>query len=135
VLAASREYVNKNVDLGKLADDVEEYFELQGYTTQKADKENWHLIQAKKAGFLRDIAAADRAFTVLLTGEQNNFKVSIGVGKWLQNMAVSFLEGLLLTPLVFFVEIPVQFWSYEIEGRLWEFTDKQVELRSVPVSS
>ena len=135
MLAASREFVNKNVSLDKLADDIEEHLELQGYKTQRADQDNSHIIQAQKSGVLRDLIAGDRAFTVLITGEPNKLKVSIGVGKWLQNLAVSFLEGLLLTPLVFFVEIPVQFWSYEIEGKLWEFIDKQVELRSVPVSS
>lgn len=134
MLAASREFVNKSVSVDKLADDVEEYFQNQGYTTQRADKENWHVIQAQKAGILRDLVAGDRAFTVLITQEANKVKVSVGVGKWLQNLTVSVVEALLVTPLLFFVEIPMSLWSYEIEGKLWQFIDKQVELRSVSLS-
>ncbi len=134
MLAASREFVNKSVSVDKLADDVEEYFQNQGYTTQRADKENWHVIQAQKAGILRDLVAGDRAFTVLITQEANKVKVSVGVGKWLQNLTVSVVEALLVTPLLFFVEIPMSLWSYEIEGKLWQFIDKQVELRSVSFS-
>ncbi len=129
--AASRDYVGKNVSVEKLADDIEEYFQNEGYTTQEANTEKGHVIQAQKAGVLRDMVAGDRAFTVLISGEPNNVKVSIGVGKWFQNLTVSVVEALLLTPLVFFVEIPLSLWSYEIENKLWRFVDQQVELRSV----
>jgi hypothetical protein len=67
---------------------------------------------------------------VIVAGEPNNLKVSIGVGKWLQNLTVSVIETVLVTPLLFFVEVPISLWSYEIEGELWRFIDKQVELRS-----
>ncbi len=132
MLASSREFVNKRMSVDKLADDLEEYFQNAGYTTQRADKGDSHLIQAQKAGILRDLIAGDRAFTVLISGDPNKVKVSIGVGKWLQNLTVSVLEALVLTPLVFFLEIPVSLWSYEIEVKLWQFIDKQVELRSSP---
>ena len=88
------------------------------------------MFQAQKAGFLRDLVAADRAFTGVIASEPNKLKVSIGVGKWLQNLTVSLLEAIVVTPLVVFVEMPVFLWSYEIENRLWRFIDSQVELRS-----
>jgi hypothetical protein len=69
-------------------------------------------------------------FTVIVAGEPDKLKVSIGIGKWLQNLGVSVMESLLVTPLLLFVEIPISLWSYEIEGKLWQFIDKQVELDS-----
>jgi hypothetical protein len=127
---ASREYVGRNVGLEKLTDDVEEYFQNSGYTTQRADQEKTHVVQAQKTGVVRDLAAADRAFTVIVGGEPDKLKVSIGVGKWLQNISVSVVEALLVTPFLLLLEIPVSLWSYEIEGKLWQFIDKQVELDS-----
>jgi hypothetical protein len=129
-LAASREYVNKRVSLEKLTDDIEEYFQDQGYKTQRLDQEKGNVVQAQKAGVLRDLVAGDRAFTVVVAGQPDNLKISIGVGKWLQNLAVSIVEAALLTPLLFFVEIPLSLWSYEIEGEIWKFIDQQVKLRS-----
>ena len=129
MLASSREYSSKGVSADKVADDVEEYFQNEGYQTQRADKEGSHIIQGKKTGVLRDLVAGDRAFTVIIASGPDKLKVTIGVGKWLQNFSVSVLESLLLIPLVFFVEIPVSLWSYEIEGKMWKFIDGQVALR------
>ncbi len=130
MLASSREYANKGVSAEKLADDVEEYFQNAGYKTQRADKEDNHVVQAQKLGVLRGLVAGERAFTVLVEGEPSKVKVSIGVGEWLQNLTMSVLEALIVSPLVFFVEIPVSLWSYEIEASIWKFIDKQVVLRS-----
>ena len=132
MLASSREYSSKGVTADKLADDSEEFFENQGYKTQRADKDDSHVVQAQKGGVLRGLVAGDRAFTVLVLAEPGKVKVSIGVGQWLQNLTVSVLESLIVTPLVFFAEIPVSLWSYEIEGKIWKFVDSQVALRTTP---
>ena len=134
MLASSREYRNKGYTAGLLADDIEEYFENEGYTTQRADKEDSHIVQAKKGGILRELVAGERAFTVVIVVEPDKFKVSIGVGEWLQNLTVSVLESIIVSPLVFFVEVPISLWSYEIEGKIWRFIDGQVALRRSPGS-
>jgi hypothetical protein len=126
---ASREYVNKKVDLQKLADSIEEFFANQGYETQSAKGPKGWIIQARKTGILRELLAAGRAFTITITGEPQNFKVSIGIGQWFQNIGVVVLESLALSPLVAFVEIPLSLWSFKTERRFWEFVEKEVELR------
>ena len=127
--AASRQYLGKNCNVEKLADALEEYFETHGYVTQSAQKGGGYVIQARKEGFLRDLLAADRAFTVTLTGKPEDFTVSFGIGKWVQNLAMATLEGVALVPILFFVEVPISLWSYEIEREFWSYVEQQVELR------
>jgi hypothetical protein len=126
---ASREYFGKNCNLEHLADSIEEYFSTQKYQVQSAKKDDGWVVQAKKEGILRDLLAADRAFTVTVTGDPSNFKVSFGIGKWFQNLAYAALESLILVPAVLFVEVPITLWSFEIESKFWGFIEGEVELR------
>ncbi len=126
---ASRDYVSKGCNLEHLADSVEEHFQVEGYESQLAKKPDGWIIQARKKGFLRDLLAADRAFTVTVSGEPDNFRVSFGIGKWAQNLGLALVEGVAIAPVVFFLEVPVSLWSYEIEREFWNFVEKQVDLR------
>jgi hypothetical protein len=126
---AFRDYMNKDCNLELLADAVEEHFETEGYQTQTAKKEDGWMVQAKKGGVLRELLAAERAFTITITGGPMNFRVTFGIGKWIQNLGVAVAEGLAIAPLITFVEIPISLWSYEIEHTFWSYVEKQVELK------
>ncbi len=73
------------------------------------------MVQAKKAGILRDIITADRAFSVLITGQPNDFSIHIGIGKWIQNIAVAAVETLLLSWLFLAVDVPEMLWTEHVE--------------------
>ena len=126
---ASREYFGKNCNLELLADGIEEYFNNQGYKTQDAKDDKGWVIQARKEGLLRDLLAADRAFTMTVTGNSSDFKVSFGIGKWVQNLGMAAIEGLLLLPALLFLEVPLSLWSFETESKFWTFVEQQVELK------
>jgi hypothetical protein len=111
----SRDYLGKGCNLDLLADAIEEHFQVEGYQTQALKRLGGSMIQARKSGIPRDLLAADRAFTATVTGDANNFRVSFGIGKWTQNLGVAPVGGVALAPLVFFVEVPISLWSYEIE--------------------
>ncbi|HYB75961.1 MAG TPA: hypothetical protein VEC08_03285 [Nitrososphaerales archaeon] len=124
-----RDYVGKGCNLELLADSIEEDFQTKKYQTQSAQKDNGWVVQAKREGLLRELLAADRAFTITVVGEPNNFKVSFGIGKWVQNLGIAVIEGVLIWPVVFFAEVPIALWSYEIEKEFWAFVEKEVELK------
>ena len=128
VRAASREFVGKDIDLGKLASIVEDFFKADKYRTQRADHPKGIVIQATKGGVLRTLLAEDRAFTVTITGEPNHVKVSMGVGKWLKDLGIAAIEGFVITPILLFVEVPLALWSFEIEQKFWRYLEQQVEL-------
>jgi len=50
------------------------------------------LAPAKKAGILRDIITTGRAFSILVVGQPNDFTIHVGIGRWIQNVAVGVVE-------------------------------------------
>jgi hypothetical protein len=76
------------------------------------------VIQAKKGGILRDIITADRAFTITVSGQPNDFTVHIGIGKFIQNLAVAAVETLLLSVLFLAVDVPEMLWTRHVENEI-----------------
>jgi len=112
-------FQNKNKDLKQLADQIVDMLSSDGYKTQiTPNAPVGTIIQAKKAGILRDIITADRAFTIMITGDANDFAVHIGIGKWIQNIAVAAAEALLLSLLFLAVDIPEMLWTVHVENEI-----------------
>ena len=70
------------------------------------------------SGFLSAAIAADRAMTILIDGEPDNFTVRIGVGKWSEHLGVGVVETLLLSSLFILVDVPEMAWNLHIEGQI-----------------
>ena len=58
-------FVGKNKDLNQLSQQIVQYLKNDGYKTQATAPQGM-IIQAQKAGILRDIITADRAFTIII---------------------------------------------------------------------
>lgn len=112
-------FQNKNKDLKQLADQIVNMLNSDGYKTQMTPNAPVGIIiQATKAGILRDIITADRAFTIMISGNANDFSVHIGIGKWIQNIAVAAAEALLLSLLFLAVDIPEMLWTVHVENEI-----------------
>jgi hypothetical protein len=111
-------FQNKSRDLDQLASQIQAQLKADGYKTQYANPPLGRVIQAQKAGVLRDIILADRAFTIMITGESNDFTVHIGIGKWIQNLAVAAVEVILLSWLFLAVDVPEALWTRHVEGEI-----------------
>ncbi len=112
-------FQNKNQDLNQLAQQIITMLDQDGYKTQMTSSSPVGIIiQATKAGILRDIITADRAFTIMVTGEPNDFAIHIGIGKLVQNIAVAAAEALLLSALFLAVDIPEMLWTRHVEGEI-----------------
>ena len=109
-------FQGKNKDLSSLGQQIEQQLKTEGYKTQIATKPIGLVIQAQKAGILRDIITADRAFTILIAGDPNDFTVHIGIGKWVQNIAVAAVEFLLISVLFLAVDVPEMLWTIHVEN-------------------
>jgi hypothetical protein len=108
-------FQGRNKDLNQLAQQIGQQLESEGYKTQQRTVPLGNVIQAQKAGILRDIIAADRAFTVMISGQPNDFTVHIGIGKWVQNIAVAAVEVLLISILFLAVDVPEMLWTQHVE--------------------
>jgi hypothetical protein len=113
------QFKNKNKDLNQLAQQIVDMLQRDGYKTQmNTSAPVGIVIQATKAGILRDIITADRAFTIMITGEPNDFAIHIGIGKLMQNIAVAAAETLLLSALFLAVDVPEMLWTRHIEKEI-----------------
>jgi len=108
-------FTDKNKDLNALSQQIVQQLNTEGYKTQSTTAPLGIVIQAKKAGILRDIITADRAFSILIAGQPNDFTIHVGIGKWIQNIAVAAVETILLTWLFLAVDVPEMLWTTHVE--------------------
>lgn len=112
-------FQNKGKDLNQLAQQIITMLNQDGYKTQiTSNSPIGIIIQATKAGILRDIITADRAFTIMITGQPNDFAIHIGIGKFIQNIAVIAVEALLLSALFLAIDIPEMLWTRHVEDEI-----------------
>jgi hypothetical protein len=114
-----QQFQAKGTDLNELQGKIESYLQSEGFTVQTSPPSpHGIVIQAKKGGFLSEVIAADRALTILISGDSNDFTVRIGIGKWLEHLSVAAVETLLLSALFLVVDVAEMAWNVEIEDKL-----------------
>ena len=111
-------FQGKNKDLGQLSQQISGYLQGDGYKVQSTTATSGPIIQAQKAGILRDIITAERCFTISITGTSNDFTIKIGIGKWVQNIAVAAAEAVLLSVLFLAVDVPEMLWTVHVENTI-----------------
>lgn len=112
-------FQGKQTDLEGLESKIEDYLTSEGFKVQKsAPGDQGTVIQAKKGGFLSDVIDANRALTIMIAGDPNDFTVHTGVGKWLEHLGVAAVETLLLSELFLVVDVAEMAWNVEIEEKL-----------------
>jgi hypothetical protein len=115
VAEKTQRFQGLNKDLNQISQQILGQLQSEGYKVQSKTVPVGIVIQAQKAGILRDIITADRAFTIMISGQPNDFTVHIGIGKWVQNIAVAAAETLLLSVLFLAVDVPEMLWTTHVE--------------------
>ena len=111
-------FQGKHRDLAALGDQLTTRLQTQGYKVQSSPTPAGTVVQATKAGILRDIVTADRAFTILISGQPDDFTVRVGIGKLIQNLAVAAVEAVLLSELFLLVDVPEMLWTVHVEKEI-----------------
>ena len=112
-------FEGNGTDLSALQSHVEGYLKGDGFTVQtSAPSEQGTVIQARKGGFLAGFIDADRALTIAIQGSPGDFTVRVGIGKWLEHLAVAAIETLLISDLFLVVDVAESAWNIEIEDKL-----------------
>ncbi len=111
-------FQGKNWNIDELSNQIMQQLQADGYKTQLRTVPMGTIIQAQKAGILRDIITADRAFTIMVSGQPNDFTVHVGIGKWVQNIAVAAVETLLISVLFLAVDVPEMLWTTHVEREI-----------------
>jgi hypothetical protein len=126
-------YQGRNTDLNALKDGIVNYLQGDGFKVQvpKSSGGEW-LIQAQKGGFLREIISAERALSIMIRGQPNDFSVRIGVGKWIQNAAVTAVETIAVSGLFLPVDVSEMAWTVHVENKVIKRIDELVQSNAVP---
>ncbi|MDE1865577.1 MAG: hypothetical protein KGH94_02985 [Candidatus Micrarchaeota archaeon] len=103
-------------NLKELSEEMVQKLLSEGYDTHSNSSGSSIVIQAKKDGILRDIITANRAFTIVINGEPNDFSIRVGVGKLVQNLGVAAAEALLLSELFLVVDVPEMLWTQYVHN-------------------
>jgi hypothetical protein len=123
-----REYSGKNIDPQKISNLAEQFFREEGFIVQAGKGSKGYVVQARKGGFFRTLLAMNRAFTVVVDGNYDDFTVKLGVAEWLADLGMAAIESLFLSPAIAFIEVPEALWTFEIEHQLWHFLENQIQL-------
>ena len=122
-------YQGKNTNLTALRDNIVSYLQGDGFKIQTTKSTPaGMLIQAQKGGFLRELITSERALNILIQGEPNNFTVRVGIGKWVQNIAVAAVETLLISELFLPLDVGEMVWNVEVEKKLLKKIDDFVDM-------
>ena len=111
-------FQGKNSDLDQLSQKIETVLKNEHYKTQSTKATIGNVLQAQKSGILRGIVDANRAFSILIAGQPNDFSINIGIGKWIQNLGVAAVETVLFGPLAIVVDGSEIFWTTHVENEL-----------------
>ena len=112
-------FQGKGTDLSALAQKVEDYLKSDGFSVQtSAPGTQGAVLQAKKGGFLRGVVDADRALSIMVSGDPNDFTVRVGIGKWLEHLGVAAAKTLLVSDLFLVIDVAESAWNFEVEDKL-----------------
>lgn len=112
-------FQGKGTDLAGLQQKIEDYLKSDGFKVQSSQPSGQGtVLQAKKGGFLRDVVDAERALSIMISGDPSDFTVRVGIGKWLQNLGVAALETLLISDLFLVIDVAESAWNFEVEDKL-----------------
>jgi hypothetical protein len=109
-------FVGKNKKIAAFSSEIEKMLAADGYTTQSNKAPSGIIIQARKEGVLRDVFAANRAFTIMVSGTPDDFSVRIGIGKFVQDFAVTAVEAIVLSELFLAVDVPEMIWTQAVKN-------------------
>jgi hypothetical protein len=117
----------QQVNLQTVVTKFVDYLNGDGWKVQQKVEGDKAIVQAQKGGILRDLIAADRALTFTFENTPQGLKVTAGIGKWLQNIAVTAIEAILLSELFLAVDVPEMLWTEHVESKLMNKLDEIVK--------
>ena len=115
VAEKSMRFTDKNLDLDWFSQRIVDDLDSEGFTTQKSKGPSGIVIQARKEDLLRALVTAERCLTILVSGQPNDCTVRVGIGKWIQNIAVAGVEAVLTAGLFLPVEVLEAAWNSRIQ--------------------
>src|SRR6266516_896740 len=95
----ARFYNSEDIDIERLANDLENMYRMQGYEAQQIGNKDQMMVQLKKGGDLVALIGLQAALSVILQHSAGGTVAMIGQQKWLDKAAVGAV-GLIAAPVL-----------------------------------
>src|SRR5258708_30007737 len=95
----ARFYRSDNLNIERLATDLEQFFRGQGYVVQHLGNNDQMMVQLKKGGEFEAIVGMQAALTVTLQRNSGGISIAVGQQKWIDKAAVGAV-GIVIAPLL-----------------------------------
>ena len=89
----ARFYNSEEIDIDRLANDLENIYRVQGYQVQQLGNGNQVMVQLKKGGDLEALIGLQAALSVILQRSAGGVVAMIGQQKWIDKAAVGAVDG------------------------------------------
>ncbi len=119
--------LNTQKDLKDIVNGFATYLTNNNWKVQNKTEGDKAILQAQKAGILRDIIAADRALTFTFEKQPDGIHVNVGVAKLLQNLGVTAIEVILLSEIFIVIDVPEIAWTDHVEKGLLTQLDQEAQ--------
>jgi hypothetical protein len=84
----ARFYTSDNLNIERLASDLEKFYRSQGYQAQQIGNSDQIMVQLKKGGELESLIGMQAALTITIQRTAGGVMVAIGQQKWVDKAAV-----------------------------------------------
>ena len=95
----ARFYNSEEIDIARLANDLENMYRIQGYEVQQIGNKDQMMVQLKKGGDLVALIGLQAALSVIIQRTAGGTVAMIGQQKWLDKAAVGAV-GLVAAPVL-----------------------------------
>ncbi|HEX8097344.1 MAG TPA: zinc ribbon domain-containing protein [Pyrinomonadaceae bacterium] len=121
----NRYYPGVEVDTAQLTAELRKLFD-DDYEVQTMQVASTAVLQARKAGTLRELTGLSSALTIKVTPEQGGTRVEIGMQKWFDKAAVAALAIYLSAGLLLALPALGAYWQYKITEDAWKLIEAHI---------
>ncbi len=122
----NRFYPGVEVDVQGLVAELRRLFDDGDYEVQSMQVAQTAVLQARKAGTLRELAGLSAALTIKITPEQGGTRIEIGMQKWFDKAAVAAVAVVLSAGLLLALPALGAYWQYKLGEDAWKIVDAHI---------
>ncbi|PYS80700.1 MAG: hypothetical protein DMF67_19530 [Acidobacteria bacterium] len=123
----SRFYPGVEVDAARLQAELRTLFDKdEAFQVQTMQVSSTTVLQARKAGMLRDLTGLSAALTIKVTPEHGGTRVEIGMQKWFDKAAVAAVAVLLSSGLLLALPALGFYWQHRLTEDAWKLIESHI---------
>lgn len=121
----NRYYPGVEADAAQLTQELRNLFDAD-YEVQTMQVSSTAVLQARKAGTLRDLTGLSSALTIKITPEHGGTRVEIGMQKWFDKAAVAAAAVILSWGLLLALPALGAYWQYKLTEDAWKIIEDHI---------